>query len=79
MKRRHQRHAVVLVPGAAQAGDARLGAQQRPRDPGQLARQCHNDRVAMRSALADYLGVEGPQMPYLPTQDMEESEWLLLK
>jgi UDP-N-acetylmuramoyl-L-alanyl-D-glutamate--2,6-diaminopimelate ligase len=28
-----------------------------------------DDRTAMRAALADLLGVEGPQMPYLPTQD----------
>lgn len=28
-----------------------------------------DDRVAARAALADYLGVEGPQMPYLPTRD----------
>lgn len=31
-----------------------------------------DDRTAMRAALADYLGVNGPRMPYLPTQ---ESEW----
>ncbi len=28
-----------------------------------------DDRTAMRAALADLLGVEGPPMPYLPTQD----------
>jgi UDP-N-acetylmuramoyl-L-alanyl-D-glutamate--2,6-diaminopimelate ligase len=28
-----------------------------------------DDRIAMRSALADYLHIEGPEMPYLPTQD----------
>jgi UDP-N-acetylmuramoyl-L-alanyl-D-glutamate--2,6-diaminopimelate ligase len=28
-----------------------------------------DDRIAMRSALAESLGVEGPEMPYLPTQD----------
>ena len=38
-----------------------------------------DDRTAMRSALAEYLRVEGAKMPYLPTQDMEESEWLDLK
>ena len=27
-----------------------------------------DDRVAMRAAIAEYLGVSGPQMPYLPTQ-----------
>jgi len=38
-----------------------------------------DDRTAMRAALSDYLGVEGTKMPYLPTQDMEEKEWLNLK
>lgn len=28
-----------------------------------------DDRVAMRAALSEHLGVPGPQMPYLPTQD----------
>jgi UDP-N-acetylmuramoyl-L-alanyl-D-glutamate--2,6-diaminopimelate ligase len=28
-----------------------------------------DDRTAMRAALADYLGVEGPEMPFLPTQN----------
>jgi UDP-N-acetylmuramoyl-L-alanyl-D-glutamate--2,6-diaminopimelate ligase len=28
-----------------------------------------DDRVAMRAALSEYLGVPGPEMPYLPTQD----------
>jgi UDP-N-acetylmuramoyl-L-alanyl-D-glutamate--2,6-diaminopimelate ligase len=28
-----------------------------------------DDRTAMRAALAEYLGVAGPEMPYLPTQD----------
>ena len=35
-----------------------------------------DDRTAMRAALAEFLGVEGPQMPYLPSQDTEEKEWL---
>lgn len=35
-----------------------------------------DDRTAMRAALADFLGVEGPAMPYLPSQDMPEEEWL---
>jgi len=38
-----------------------------------------DDRTAMRAALSEYLGVDGPTMPYLPTQDKEEKEWLLLK
>ena len=37
-----------------------------------------DDRIAMRAALSEYLGVDGPQMPYLPTQDMLEAEWLKL-
>jgi len=28
-----------------------------------------DDRIAMRSALASLLGIDGPEMPYLPTQD----------
>jgi UDP-N-acetylmuramoyl-L-alanyl-D-glutamate--2,6-diaminopimelate ligase len=35
-----------------------------------------DDRVAMRAALAEHLGIEGPKMPYLPSQDKSEEEWL---
>jgi UDP-N-acetylmuramoyl-L-alanyl-D-glutamate--2,6-diaminopimelate ligase len=35
-----------------------------------------DDRTAMRAALAEYLGIDGPDMPYLPTQDKTEIEWL---
>jgi UDP-N-acetylmuramoyl-L-alanyl-D-glutamate--2,6-diaminopimelate ligase len=38
-----------------------------------------DDRTAMRAALAEYLGIEGPSMPYLPTQDTKEKEWLTWK
>jgi UDP-N-acetylmuramoyl-L-alanyl-D-glutamate--2,6-diaminopimelate ligase len=38
-----------------------------------------DDRTAMRAALAEMLGVEGPQMPYLPTQDTKEDDWLAWK
>ncbi|HSJ89024.1 MAG TPA: UDP-N-acetylmuramoyl-L-alanyl-D-glutamate--2,6-diaminopimelate ligase [Anaerolineales bacterium] len=38
-----------------------------------------DDRTAMRAALAEFLGLEGPQMPYLPTQDTREEEWLTWK
>ncbi len=38
-----------------------------------------DDRTAMRAALAEFLGVNGPQMPYLPTQDTKEEEWLIWK
>jgi UDP-N-acetylmuramoyl-L-alanyl-D-glutamate--2,6-diaminopimelate ligase len=35
-----------------------------------------DDRTAMRAALAEFLHVEGPRMPYLPSQDKLEREWL---
>jgi UDP-N-acetylmuramoyl-L-alanyl-D-glutamate--2,6-diaminopimelate ligase len=35
-----------------------------------------DDRVAMRAGLAELLGKVGPKMPYLPTQDKSEGEWL---
>ncbi len=35
-----------------------------------------DDRVAMRAALAELLGIESPPMPYLPSQDKNEAEWL---
>lgn len=38
-----------------------------------------DDRTAMRAALAEYLGFDGPKMPYLPSQDTEEREWLTWK
>jgi UDP-N-acetylmuramoyl-L-alanyl-D-glutamate--2,6-diaminopimelate ligase len=38
-----------------------------------------DDRAAMRAALSEMLGVEGPKMPYLPTQDTPEEEWLTWK
>lgn len=38
-----------------------------------------DDRVAVRAGLSELLGVDGPRMPYLPTQDLEENKWLALK
>jgi len=35
-----------------------------------------DDRIAMRAALSELLCVEGPKMPYLPTQNKTEEEWL---
>ena len=35
-----------------------------------------DDRIAMRAALAELFNQEGPSMPYLPTQDKAEIEWL---
>jgi UDP-N-acetylmuramoyl-L-alanyl-D-glutamate--2,6-diaminopimelate ligase len=32
-----------------------------------------DDRAALRAALSEYLGIPGPQMPYLPTQDEKRS------
>ncbi len=38
-----------------------------------------NDRTAMRAALSELLSMDGPNMPYLPTQDTKEEEWLTWK
>lgn len=35
-----------------------------------------DDRTAMRAALSEFLGLNGPRMPYLPSQDKPEEEWL---
>jgi len=35
-----------------------------------------DDRTALRAALAEFLGIVGPQMPYLPSQDKNEKDWL---
>jgi UDP-N-acetylmuramoyl-L-alanyl-D-glutamate--2,6-diaminopimelate ligase len=35
-----------------------------------------DDRIAMRAALAEYLKADGPAMPYLPSSDKPEAEWL---
>jgi UDP-N-acetylmuramoyl-L-alanyl-D-glutamate--2,6-diaminopimelate ligase len=35
-----------------------------------------DDRIAMRAALSEFLGIDGPQMPYLPSQDKNENNWL---
>jgi UDP-N-acetylmuramoyl-L-alanyl-D-glutamate--2,6-diaminopimelate ligase len=35
-----------------------------------------DDRTAMRAALAEFLSVDGPPIPYLPSQDKTEEEWL---
>jgi len=35
-----------------------------------------DDRTAMRAALSELLGIDGPQMPYLPSQDKNEKDWL---
>jgi len=35
-----------------------------------------DDRTAMRAALSELLGIEGPKMPYLPTQDTKKRNGL---
>jgi UDP-N-acetylmuramoyl-L-alanyl-D-glutamate--2,6-diaminopimelate ligase len=35
-----------------------------------------DDVTALRAALAERLGVSGPTMPYLPTRDRVEADWL---
>jgi UDP-N-acetylmuramoyl-L-alanyl-D-glutamate--2,6-diaminopimelate ligase len=35
-----------------------------------------DDRTAMRAALSELLGLDGPPMPYLPTRDTREEQWL---
>jgi UDP-N-acetylmuramoyl-L-alanyl-D-glutamate--2,6-diaminopimelate ligase len=35
-----------------------------------------DDRTAMRAALAEFMGIAGEKMPYLPSQDKTEEEWL---
>ena len=35
-----------------------------------------DDRIAIHAALSELLGVGGPQMPYLQTQNKSEEEWL---
>jgi UDP-N-acetylmuramoyl-L-alanyl-D-glutamate--2,6-diaminopimelate ligase len=35
-----------------------------------------DDRTAMRAALSELLRRDGPKMPYLPSQDLAEKEWL---
>ncbi len=35
-----------------------------------------DDRTAVRAVLSELLGMDGPNIPYLPTQDTKEEEWL---
>lgn len=35
-----------------------------------------DDRTAVKAALAELLDIKGPQMPYLPSQDKQEKDWL---
>ena len=57
---------VVLACGKGHEQSMCFGKVEHPWD----------DRIAMRAALAEYLAIDGPKMPYLPTQDRLEKEWL---
>jgi len=59
---------VVLVCGKGHEQSMCFGAREFSWD----------DRIAMRAALSELLGAEGPKMPYLPTQDKSEKQWLNL-
>lgn len=59
---------IVLVCGKGHEQSMCFGAREFPWD----------DRVAMRAALSELLGMEGLKMPYLPTQDKSEEQWLNL-
>ncbi|HET6845556.1 MAG TPA: cyanophycin synthetase, partial [Anaerolineales bacterium] len=37
-----------------------------------------DDRTALRAALCERLGLPGPKMPYLPTRDQPEKDWIKL-
>ena len=57
---------IVLACGKGHEQSMCFGRTEHPWD----------DRTALRAALAELLGKEGPEMPYLPTQDKSEAEWL---
>jgi UDP-N-acetylmuramoyl-L-alanyl-D-glutamate--2,6-diaminopimelate ligase len=59
-------HDVVLACGKGHEQSMCFGSREFPWD----------DRTAMRAALAELLRVDGPRMPYLPTSDSTEGEWL---
>jgi UDP-N-acetylmuramoyl-L-alanyl-D-glutamate--2,6-diaminopimelate ligase len=59
-------HDIVLACGKGHEQSMCFGATEFPWD----------DRAALRSALAELLGTESPAMPYLPTRDQLEAQWL---
>lgn len=70
--------AIRFALGLAQAGDIVLCCGK-----GHEQSMCFgateygwDDRLAMQAALSDLLGIEGPSMPYLPTRDRSEIEWM---
>jgi UDP-N-acetylmuramoyl-L-alanyl-D-glutamate--2,6-diaminopimelate ligase len=70
--------AIRFAVQLARAGDIVLSCGKGHEQSMCFGRREHlwDDRTAMRAALSKLLGVEGPQMPYLPTQDTNEEEWL---
>ena len=58
LKKAHQDD-LVIICGKGHEQSMCFGSKEYPWD----------DRVAVKAALAEYLGVDGPEMPYLPTQD----------
>jgi UDP-N-acetylmuramoyl-L-alanyl-D-glutamate--2,6-diaminopimelate ligase len=54
-----QKDDLVIICGKGHEQSMCFGSKEYPWD----------DRIAMKAALAEYLGIEGPDMPYLPTQD----------
>ena len=54
-----QKGDLVIVCGKGHEQSMCFGLKEYPWD----------DRIAMKAALAEFLGVDGPAMPYLPTQD----------
>ncbi len=73
--------AILFALSLAREGDIVLSCGKGHEQSMCFGRREHlwDDRTAMRAALAEYLGIEGPKMPYLPTQDTTEKEWLTWK
>jgi UDP-N-acetylmuramoyl-L-alanyl-D-glutamate--2,6-diaminopimelate ligase len=60
---------LVVACGKGHEQSMCFGYQEHPWD----------DRTAMRAALSERLGVPGPPMPYLPTRDKAEKDWIQSK
>ena len=70
--------AIRFALSLAQEGDIVLSCGKGHEQSMCFGRREHlwDDRTAMRAALSEHLGVNGPKIPYLPTQDTKEEEWL---
>jgi UDP-N-acetylmuramoyl-L-alanyl-D-glutamate--2,6-diaminopimelate ligase len=70
--------AIMFAVGHARAGDIVLACGKGHEQSMCFGNAEHDwdDRIALRAALAERLGVPGPVMPYLPTRDRAETEWL---